>query len=211
MNFLSHDTAIDLIKSVESKGIRLGHVYIDTVGDALKYKAKLQKFFPKTNFTVAEKADSKYPIVSAASICAKVIRDRIVQNWTYLESDSLYLDTFKLGSGYPADPDTKKFLERSKDPVFGFATIARFSWSTITRILDSSTCKCDWNEPKDGKEDKRSLSKQQAGFQSFFTKKNANAEPKPPNPKVAVIKPKVRTNADVFLDDRLLTRVKQWN
>lgn len=48
-------------------------VYVDTVGDAEKYRTKLSERFPAVKFVVAKKADSLYPVVSGASIVAKVI------------------------------------------------------------------------------------------------------------------------------------------
>lgn len=202
LNALSHDTAIDLIKRVELKGIKIGHIYIDTVGPAAKYKEKLEKFFPNYVFTVAEKADSKYPIVSAASVCAKVKRDRIVKNWVYLEGKSLLLDTFNLGSGYPADPETKQFLSDCIDPVFGFPTLARFSWSTITKALEKGACKCDFNEPKDDGEDPNQLTKRQNNFKKFFQKKPVQSPARTSN----TVR-KNRTNADVFLESLSISRV----
>ena len=213
LNLLSHDTAIALIKAVEASGIPIAQIYIDTVGPALKYKEKLQRFFPKYLFTVAEKADSKYPIVSAASVCAKVMRDRVVKNWKYAESASLHLDTFNIGSGYPADPETKKFLERSIDPIFGFSTFARFSWSTITKALEKGGCPCDWNAPEDEEEDPKALFKQRAAFKGYFQKAPAKTQQnksiasisESTTPKADVTKP--RTNADKYFQDRCLSRV----
>ena len=48
------------------------------MGVADKYQDKLQKIFPGIKITVAPKADAKFPVVSAASICAKVKRHLIL-------------------------------------------------------------------------------------------------------------------------------------
>ena len=69
------------------------------------------------------KADVKYPIVSAASICAKVMRDKEVS-----ELEKKY---GKLGSGYAHDPVTQKFLKENwaKHPE-----IFRHSWESYKRM-----------------------------------------------------------------------------
>ena len=43
------------------------------MGDPEKYRIKLTEKFPGIKFVVAKKADSLYPVVSGASIVAKVI------------------------------------------------------------------------------------------------------------------------------------------
>ena len=72
LNAMSHDTAIDMIHKVLAMGVNLKELYIDTVGIEHLYQQKLEKIFPQLNITVTKKADFKFPICSAASICAKV-------------------------------------------------------------------------------------------------------------------------------------------
>ncbi|XP_008787589.1 ribonuclease H2 subunit A [Phoenix dactylifera] len=130
LNEISHNSAIGLVSRVLNMGVLLTEVYVDTVGDAEKYRIKLSERFPGVNFVVAKKADSLYPVVSGASIVAKVTRDRALRDWILDESaDNMHRN---FGSGYPGDPGTKAWLDHHMHPVFGFPTLVRFSWGTCT-------------------------------------------------------------------------------
>lgn len=56
--------------------------------------------FPQLKITVSKKADSLFPIVSAASICAKVTRDAALKHWKFTERPDEDIDS-NWGSGYP--------------------------------------------------------------------------------------------------------------
>jgi hypothetical protein len=43
-----------------------------------------------------------------------------------------------------ADPETKAWLQKHVDPVFGFPNLVRFSWSTCARILETSAVAIQW-------------------------------------------------------------------
>ncbi|KAF9598601.1 hypothetical protein IFM89_028270, partial [Coptis chinensis] len=130
LNEISHDSASGLVARVLELGVLLTEVYVDTVGDPEKYRIKLSERFPSVKFVVAKKADSLYPVVSGASIVAKVTRDRALRNWVPDETaENMHT---KFGSGYPGDPATKAWLDDHKHSVFGFPTLVRFSWGTCT-------------------------------------------------------------------------------
>ena len=85
--------------SVCLHNLTLSQVYVDTVGPPDKYERLLSRAFPDLQITVSKKADSIYPIVSAASICAKVLRDHALHNWQFKEKRVQVTRVF--GSGYP--------------------------------------------------------------------------------------------------------------
>ncbi|KAL4231037.1 Ribonuclease H2 subunit A [Mactra antiquata] len=153
LNALSHDCAIGLIQKVLDRGVNVAEIYVDTVGDPGKYQDKLSNLFPGIDITVAKKADADYQIVGAASICAKVARDKAVKNWTFIE-DIQYDGNY--GSGYPSDPNTKRFMAESLDKVFGFPQFVRFSWSTADKIVQKDGVKFIWED--DEEEDKNTQS-----------------------------------------------------
>ncbi|HIH50006.1 TPA: ribonuclease HII, partial [Candidatus Micrarchaeota archaeon] len=72
------------------------------------------------------KADSRYPVVSAASIIAKVTRDREIQK---LEK-SLKIP---IGSGYPSDYKTIEIIKKNLKTGILDGNI-RERWSTMERI-----------------------------------------------------------------------------
>ncbi|XP_052135496.1 ribonuclease H2 subunit A [Oryza glaberrima] len=136
LNEISHNSAMGLVKRALDMGVLLAEVYIDTVGDAEKYRIKLTEKFPGIKFVVAKKADSLFPVVSGASIVAKVTRDRALRNWVFDETaQNMHMNT---GSGYPGDPATKQWLEDHKHPIFGFPSLVRFSWGTCTPFFNDA-------------------------------------------------------------------------
>ena len=70
---------------------------------------------------------------------AKVVRDRIVENWKF--SEPIAAET-NFGSGYPSDPLCKKWMEQNRScQIFGFPDVVRFSWGPAKKALDSSKTK----------------------------------------------------------------------
>lgn len=75
---------------------------MDALGPTKGHEAFLSNLFPGIRFTVEAKADSKYKIVSAASVAAKVTRDACLEEWVWEEAepDAAVWDS-EVGSGYP--------------------------------------------------------------------------------------------------------------
>ncbi len=90
-----------------------------------RLKRELETMHPDVKVLAEHKADDRYPIVSAASIIAKVERDRAIQ-----EIKKKYKD---IGSGYPSDPKTIQFLKTI--PPGELPDFIRRSWATVERII----------------------------------------------------------------------------
>jgi len=153
LNAQAMDATIELIKGVFAKGVNVKEIYIDTIGSPQTYQKKLERIFPTTMITVAKKADSLYPCVSAASVCAKVTRDTAleVSYQAYTSSSSKDDDEPAVvadgwGSGYPSDARCSNWLKRNMDPLFGWGNECRFSWGTAKDLLEAKGggAKVDW-------------------------------------------------------------------
>ncbi|MDD4251056.1 MAG: ribonuclease HII [Candidatus ainarchaeum sp.] len=132
-NNLNEIEAIKIAELVNNSKTKIDILYVDSP-DATK--GKFEKRI-RTHLTeekqiikiIAEnKADSKYIIVGAASILAKVTRDRKIVDLGKKFGD--------FGSGYPSDPKTKKFLKEYVQKNKKLPPFSRIFWSTCTKAMD---------------------------------------------------------------------------
>ncbi|PWY78402.1 hypothetical protein BO94DRAFT_537582 [Aspergillus sclerotioniger CBS 115572] len=153
LNAQAMDATIELIRGVvENRNMDVREVYIDTIGNPATYQQKLEKIFPSLRITVAKKADSLYPCVSAASVAAKVTRDvalelchQAVYENPRAEDSSQVPAPQSWGSGYPSDSKCINWLRKNMDPIFGWGNECRFSWGTAKEMLElKGDSKVDW-------------------------------------------------------------------
>ncbi|MCL5418316.1 MAG: ribonuclease HII [Candidatus Marsarchaeota archaeon] len=93
-------------------------------------RASLPKGIKATKVIAEHKADSKYPVVSAASIIAKVSRDADIEKL----KRELKID---IGSGYPSDAKTIEAIRQDYKQGRLNPHIRRY-WSTIGRIKQTT-------------------------------------------------------------------------
>jgi len=103
--------------------------YVDACDvNAVRYADMVKSHLEQSCEIVSEhNADQNFKVVSAASIVAKVTRDRAIA--------ALSKKFGNIGSGYPSDPVTIAFLSDYIDEYKCPPPIARKSWKTITVML----------------------------------------------------------------------------
>lgn len=123
LNWLEANKSIEIIEKLKpdlaildspSNNIKAYKSYVE---HHLKYKTQIQ---------AEHKADLNYPVVSAASILAKVTRDKEIEKI----KKQIGID---FGSGYMTDPKTTEFLTNSCDK---YPEIFRHSWYPCKKIMD---------------------------------------------------------------------------
>jgi ribonuclease HII len=123
LNWLEAQTMAKVIEA-----LRPDKAYVDA-SDVLedRFKADILDCLPFKIALVSEhKADRTYSVVSAASIIAKVERDREIAELIKVHGD--------FGSGYPSDPRTMSFLERCLKKTERCPDFVRKSWKPVKRI-----------------------------------------------------------------------------
>jgi len=103
----------------------IARVVVDRYGRPRRIRALLSRAGYRGPILVEEKADARYPEVSAASIVAKHVRDARIRVLSSLYGVE--------GSGYPSDPRTVDWVLRTvgsgeKPPII------RYSWGTLDKV-----------------------------------------------------------------------------
>ena len=96
-----------------------------------RFGDNIKKIVGNVNIISKHRGDSLFPEVSAASIIAKVERDRRIKK---IEDE-----IGKFGSGYPSDPRTKEFLERYYARHGKLPPHTRKTWKTAKRFHQKQT------------------------------------------------------------------------
>ncbi len=113
-------------------GLRPESAYVDACDvNAERYGRTVAGHLDFPCEIIAEhRADSRYKIVGAASIVAKVTRDRAIRE--------LAEQYGRVGSGYPSDPVTIEFLRSYIREHGNPPPCARRSWKTVTKLSQTT-------------------------------------------------------------------------
>ena len=122
LNRLEAQTMAQIIESLNPD-----EAYVDAA-DTVEYRFRnhiSECLKTKTRIISKHKADKIFPVVSAASIIAKVERDR--------EIESLKLEYGDFGSGYLTDEKTMGFLRQLLEKKEDYPSFVRKSWKPAKR------------------------------------------------------------------------------
>ena len=122
LNWLEADHSIEIINELDAD-----KAILDAPSNNIeKYTQYVEnKLKVKTEILAEHKADMIYPIVSAASILAKVTRDAEIEKIKQKIK-------MNFGSGYPSDPITQGFLKKHyKD----YPEIFRKTWASYKKLV----------------------------------------------------------------------------
>ena len=126
LNFLEAKSMARVIAALEPKAVWVDASDVKPERYARHILDDLPVSLKRTVLVSEHKADRRYPIVSAASIMAKVRRDaRISKLWE---------EYGNFGSGYVTDPSTIRFLKEWRRAHADYPPIVRRSWKTLREI-----------------------------------------------------------------------------
>lgn len=127
LNWLEADTSARLVSELDPDQIIVDCPSINIAAYKAYFESKLSKAVKdKAELIVEHKADFNYIVVAAASVIAKVIRDRQVNKI----KTEIGVD---FGSGYMSDKKTQKFLEEYHDK---HPHLFRKKWKSYTNAVE---------------------------------------------------------------------------
>lgn len=124
LNWLEADTSAEILNELKPEKAILDCPSNNPAAYKKYVKEKLDPENSGMEIVAEHKADVKYPVVSAASILAKVTRDREIEKIKEKYGD--------VGSGYPADPKTKEFLLKNYK---SHPEIFRRTWQSYKNVV----------------------------------------------------------------------------
>lgn len=119
LNDIEAKAMADLIRNID------GDVMIDLPDRYAFTFQKRMETYGVRKFEAQHKADENYPIVAAASICAKLMRDGKIKE--------ISAEVGEFGSGYPSDEYTIRAL-RNKEMHAKLKSFIRERWQTLENI-----------------------------------------------------------------------------
>ncbi len=128
LNLLEAEKTAELIRQALSELGDIDVVYVDSPDVRPdRYAQTLRQMLnADVKIEASHKADRQVPVVSAASIVAKYIRDSEIEKLRQIYGD--------FGSGYPGDPKTIKFILSYVKKNRELPPIVRKTWSTARRL-----------------------------------------------------------------------------
>lgn len=123
LNQIETNAMVDIIKTFNPD-----LCYIDCIDvNEQRFHDNIQKINPEMEVITEHKADDSYQIVSAASIIAKVERDK--------QLAIIRKEYGSVGSGYPSDKYTIEYLKSLNND---FPPIVRKTWNTIKNLQENN-------------------------------------------------------------------------
>ena len=104
--------------------------YVDSCDvNPARFGKEISKLSDNHKIKSFHRADSRFIVVSAASILAKVTRDKAIMK---LRKE------YDLGSGYPSDSVTVKFVTKYYKQNHEMPKFVRKSWKPVQKIIDNN-------------------------------------------------------------------------
>jgi len=139
LNELSFSCVGMILQAFVRKMVSVSAVFMDALGSDARVPTRvileaMKGAERQPSVAVEIRADSKYQVVSAASVVSKVIRDMFLMN------PKMQMEVYKtayasIGSGYPSDEITQRWLRSVYSPVVGVPHIVRSSWKPVLQLL----------------------------------------------------------------------------